>query len=203
MMGTQSRSNQDQADQTKFGLTETDPKILMKRAKEGETEAFESLYRMYYLPVYRYIYLRVKNREETEDLTSTVFLKVYYSLDKYQERNREILAYFFTVARNCVIDHWRKKKEVSLNSRFLFIPLTDGQDGPEEKILKDEKAASVRQAIQSLNEVQQEVVILKFISDLSNREIAQVISKSEEAVRQIQCRALKELKEKLKSLGVV
>ena len=89
---------------------EIDAKELMRLAKDGDSEAFGLLYSKYFVPVFRYIYLRLKNKEEAEDLAQTVFLRVYKSLTRFRDQGKEPLAYFFTIARNAIIDYWRKKK---------------------------------------------------------------------------------------------
>ena len=97
---------------------EKDPKQLMQLAKNGDTEAFGQLYELYFKPVYRYIYLRTKSKEEAEDLSQVVFIKIFKSIGGFQEQNKQPLAYFFTIARNTVIDHWRKKKDILIPSIF-------------------------------------------------------------------------------------
>jgi RNA polymerase sigma-70 factor (ECF subfamily) len=64
---------------------QNDPKILMQLAKSGDTEAFSRLYELYFIPVFRYIYFRVKDKEEANDLTQIVFLKVFSSLPNFKE----------------------------------------------------------------------------------------------------------------------
>ena len=85
--------------------SKNNPKILMELAKGGDSEAFGHIYHLYLTPVYRFIYFRLRNKEEAEDLTQTVFLKVYQSIHAFQVKNQSPLAYFLTIARNTVIDH--------------------------------------------------------------------------------------------------
>jgi RNA polymerase sigma-70 factor (ECF subfamily) len=152
------------------------------------------------VPVFRYIYFRVKNKEEANDLAQTTFLKVFCSLPNFQEQNKSPLAYFFTVARNTVIDHWRTKKEILLDDpTSVFEKIPDKTNNPLELIEKEETGKAVHHAIQELTEIQQEVIVLKFINDISNKEIAALLGKTEESVRQLQCRALKALQQILKT----
>lgn len=173
-----------------------DPKNLIEKARLGDNDAFGKLYEHYYLPVFRYIYFRIKKKEDTQDLVQTTFLKVYKSIGKYKNLGKEPLSFFFTVARNTVIDHFRKKRDLKL---YEYTDIEENEDrNPENFAQKNEQAKIVNKAIQSLNEEQKEVVLLKFMAGLSNNEIAKQIGKSEDNVRQIQHRALKLLKEKLK-----
>ncbi|MEK7482005.1 MAG: RNA polymerase sigma factor [Patescibacteria group bacterium] len=179
---------------------ENDPRALMRLAKEGDSRAFKKLYRLYFTPIFRYVYFRVKTKEIAEDLTQEVFLKVYRSLAVFKAAKASPLAYFFTVARNTVIDYWKKKKDV-LTDDLESLKIADKAKNPAE--ITDIKIAGeiTQKAIKKLTEEQQEVIVMKFISDLPNKEIANLLSKTEEAVRQIQCRALKALRQELKELN--
>ena len=178
---------------------ENNPEILMQQAKNGNTVAFGRLYEIYFVPIFRYTYLRVKDKAATEDLVQTVFLKVFQSVGQYKGRGGSPLAYFFTVARNAIIDYQRRRKEIIPdNSQEFFAKLQDTALNPQELLEKGDMAKTVRAAIHQLTEEQEEVIILKFINDLSNSEIAQLLGKSEEAIRQLQCRGLKMLRQQLK-----
>lgn len=176
------------------------PKELMLRAKNGDTDAFERLYEIYFIPVFRYIYFRVKNRENAEDLVQEVFLKVFNSISKFQEKGKSPLNFFFTVARNAVIDYWRKKKEVKFDNPQDILKISDRDESPWSLLQKNETVSMVNKAIKYLPNDQQEVIILKFINDLSNEEIAGLLKKNEAAVRQLQSRALKNLRKRFKDL---
>lgn len=183
---------------------QNDPKILMRLAKSGDTEAFGRLYELYFAPVFRYIYFRVKNKEEANDLAQTVFLKIFRSISNFSEQNKSPLAYFFTVARNTVIDHWRTKREVLLdNSESVFEQIPDKANNPLELVEKEEISQAVRRAIKQLTDDQQEVMVLKFINEMPNKEIAALLGKTEEAVRQLQCRAIKALRQILKNQNLI
>jgi RNA polymerase sigma-70 factor (ECF subfamily) len=178
---------------------ENDQKMLMHSAKEGDVAAFGQLYEIYFTPIYRYIYLRVRNKAEAEDLVQGVFLKVYQSVGDFEERGSSPLAYFYTIARNTVIDFWRKKKEVVENPEEILVKIPTPEESPQASIEKKETMAGVEKALENLTDEQQEVVIMKFINDLSNKEISEILGKSEEAIRQLQCRALKALRKNLES----
>lgn len=181
-------------------ISQADLKVLMRLAKEGDADAFAKIYEAYFVPVFRYIRLRVKSKQDTEDLTQIVFLKVYQSISRFEEHNRSPLAYFFTVARNTVIDHWRKKKDILLeNPENESAEIVQAAEDPVDIVQNNETAAALQRAIQELTEEQQSVIILKFINDLSNKEISDIMQKSEEAVRQLQCRAIKALRQYFKT----
>ncbi len=184
----------------KDDVLQNNPKVLMQLAKSGNTEAFSRLYELYFVPVFRYIYFRVRDKEETNDLTQTVFFKVFFAISNFQEQNKSPLAYFLTIARNTVIDYWRTKKEIRIdNPEDFFGNIPDKANSPLEIIEKKEIGQAIHRAIRELTDIQQEVIVFKFINDLSNKEIALLTGKTEEAIRQLQCRALKALREILKN----
>jgi RNA polymerase sigma-70 factor, ECF subfamily len=176
----------------------TDIKMLVILAQQGDHQAFDQLYTLFVTPIYRYIYLRLRDKQLSEDLTQTVFLKAYISLKTYQDKNKPVLAYFFTIARNSIIDHVRKQGNRATSD------LSEAEQKPDEKtnIPKevDGRLANeqIKEKLGDLTEEQQEVVILKFINGFSNREIAEILGKTEMAVRQLQSRGIRTLRELLK-----
>jgi len=99
-----------------------------------------------------------------------------------------------------VFDYWKKKKDILTDDLESF-KIADKAKNPAE--ITDIKISGeiMQKAVKKLTEEQQEVIIMKFISDLPNKEIANLLSKTEETVRQIQCRALKALRQELKELS--
>jgi RNA polymerase sigma-70 factor (ECF subfamily) len=176
--------------------------ILMEEAKRGDAEAFGRVYELYFTPVFRYIFLRIKNKEESENITQEVFLKVFKVIDRFEERGKSPLNLFFTVARNTLIDFWQKKKDLliedlgqnfsELNNLYL-----DAERNTEIGLLNEE----IHKALGMLVGEQKDVIELKFFAGLKTKEIAELLNKREEAIRQIQCRALKILKEYFNNNG--
>lgn len=180
-----------------------DPLLLTQLAKVGDKQAFERLYEMYFAPVFRYIYFRVKNKEEAEDMSQTVFLKAFQALPRFEpQQDKSPLAYFFTVARNTVTDYWRKKNAVAARETSADALVFEPPDETAKDVTGQiENAHIIRQALRSLTEEQQEVIILRFINDLSCKEVARLLGKSSAAVRQLQSRALAALRKKLPPTG--
>jgi RNA polymerase sigma-70 factor (ECF subfamily) len=170
-------------------------KNIVEKAKSGNMDAFSYLYETYFMPLYRYVYFRVGNKEDAEDLTQDIFVKIYLSFLRYSDSGKSPLAYFYTIARNTVIDYRRKKKILVADDEFFT--LADSADTPLEEAMKKENADMVRAGIARLPESEQDVVVLRFMSDLSTKEIASTLGKSEEAVRQLQSRGLQSLRKKI------
>ena len=171
---------------------------LMRLAKAGDSDAFAQIYDRFFTPVYRYVYFRVKSKHEAEDIAQSVFLKAYEAISRFEEQGKNPLAYFFTIARNTVINFWRKKKEiVTAELEAVSGRIPDIAHDPNDLIDDHESVRAIRVGLASLTDEQAEVISMKFIGELSNKEIAEALGKTEEAVRQLQSRGLRSLKEKL------
>ncbi|MSR76556.1 MAG: sigma-70 family RNA polymerase sigma factor [Candidatus Ryanbacteria bacterium] len=169
-----------------------DPRELIARAKDGDRDAFGELYAEYFTPIWRYIFYRVRSREETEDIVQNVFIKAFVSVSRFEQQKVDPLAYFYTIARNTLIDYWRKKKDVPIEHAAL---IRDNDADPHELVMQMENRTLAQKAIAKLEGDQREVIVLRFINDLSVRETAHIMGKSEAAVRQMQLRAIKAMRE--------
>ena len=171
---------------------------LVRRVKNGDLRAFDELYTRFLTPIYRYVYFRGKRKEDAEDITQTVFLKAYQSLPRFEDKGVSPLAYFYSIARNAVIDHWRKKGEMlfgDMGDGGFDIPDSSGSDGSERRILEKMWADEiVREGMGVLTSLEAEALTLKFIHDLPNKEIASLLGKSEEAIRQLQSRGIRKMR---------
>lgn len=169
-------------------------KDLAKKAQQDDVEAFGSIYDMCVQSIYRYVYFRVDSKHEAEDLTEDIFLKAFRAIGRYRHDESSVMAWLFTIARNTVIDHYRG------NGRRMETPLTEEL----EAMLVDHVAekdlevlhlqADLKRAILMLTEDQHQVIVLRFIAGMSCAEVAQVLGKSEDSVKQLQHRALANLR---------
>ena len=170
--------------------------VLVRRGQNGGSGAFDELYTHIFTPIYRYVYFRVKRKEDAEDIAQTVFLRAYQSLPRFEDKGVSPLAYFYSIARNAVIDHWRKKREI------LFGDMGDGvfdipdSSGSERRVLEKMWADEIiREGMGALTPLEAEALTLKFMHDLPNQEIAFLLGKTEEAVRQLQSRGIRKMRE--------
>lgn len=156
-------------------------------------DTFEKVYSNYITPIYRYVYIRVKHKEEAEDLTHTIFIKAFEAKKK---RQAEItLNYLFTIARRTVIDFWRKKKELNpADPERIFENIVDSSQNVQQMAEREDDKNMVEKFMAKLDGDQKDVVIMKFLNDLTTKEIANIMKKSEEAIRKIQSRALKNIR---------
>ncbi|MFZ2038594.1 MAG: RNA polymerase sigma factor [Minisyncoccia bacterium] len=168
-------------------------KQLIIEAKAGDTRAFGQVYNEYLTPIYRYIYFRVGDKSLADDLTQEVFLKIFVSLDNLKISENSPLTYFYTVARNLLIDNYRKKKIPTMDDEEAENRLVEISN-PENQAITIENSDRLSEALQEIPENEADVLVLKFIDDYPNREISKIMGKSEEAIRQLQSRGLKSLR---------
>lgn len=170
----------------------------MELARDGDQQAFAQLYEQFAVPLFRYIFFRVNRKEDAEDILQSVFLKAYRSLPRFRDLGKEPLSYFYTIARTTVIDFQRKKHEVPIDdSEHALEHIPDESMDTAHLASLHSEGAKIREGMSLLSEEQQEVITLRFMQDLSHKEIAKVMNKSEVAVRQLQSRGLRILREKL------
>jgi RNA polymerase sigma-70 factor, ECF subfamily len=161
---------------------------VVVRAVEGDQEAFGDLYEKYLDAIFRYIYYRVNNHHEAEDLTETVFLKAWEALGSYRVSNVPFRAWLYRIAHNLVVDLYRTQKvEAPLDGQIGFS--ADGHN-PEEQVAWLERTEQLMDAMAELDEDHRQVLSLRFISELSHAETAYIMNRSQGAVRVLQHRAL-------------
>lgn len=185
-----------------MSVDENNIENLFKQARLGNQSSFDELYNLYLTPVYRYIFLKTGHKQTTEDICQIVFIKAYENINKLKSYEKP-LAWFFTIARNAVIDHYRNrsnKETLEFKPETLEIPSFFSP--PEKEIDRNITIKKLADALAQLPSDQNEVMVLKFLKDLNHREIAEILEKSPEAVRQLQCRAIKNLKNKAQILGI-
>lgn len=179
-------------------------RALVELAQRGDAEAFGHLYEEYVDVVYRYVYVRVGSRQLAEDLTSETFLRALRRLDSFTWQGRDVAAWFVTIARNLVTDHHRAGRtrlevptDELLGARAQDAPSADlphaVAPSPEEEVLRRSRDERLVEALRGLKAEQQECLVLRFFHELSLAETAQVLGRSEGAVKQLQLRAVRAL----------
>ena len=174
---------------------------LVEEAKSGSPEAFAKLYDAYIERVSRYVYFRVSEAIDTEDLVSQVFLKAWENLDRYKVGSSPFIAWLYTIARNLVIDHYRTKKAaLPLEEAITF---ASDMEMPDEEAQTRFDLQAMRDALQFLTSDQQQALILKYIAGLPNDSIAKIMNKQEGTIRGLQMRALQTLAKYMKEKEVI
>lgn len=173
---------------------------LVVKAKKGDTAAFSKIYDNFADEIYRYVFFRVSSEQDAQDLTEMIFLKTWENLDRYSNTKQAFGAWVFRIARNVVIDHYRINKTIEelteeyIDEKREHNPLHRAENAINNDVLK--------RALAGLKENYKQIIILKYINELSNVEIAEILKKNEGAVRILQFRALAELRKILEGMGV-
>jgi len=175
-----------------------DDALLATRAASGDAEAFGILYDRYVDVVYRYVYYRVRNEAEAEDVTSDVFFKALRAIPRYTPR-QPFLAWLYRIARNSVIDRARRQRTQIPFEDALLHPHADRVVDPDAGLLALSDSTTVREAIGRLTPLQQEVIVLRYVEGLDTRAIARIIGRRDGTVRGIEFRALGALRQILPS----
>jgi RNA polymerase sigma-70 factor (ECF subfamily) len=168
---------------------------LARRAANGEAEAFGALYDRYMDAVYRYVFYRVRNEAEAEDVTSEVFMRALRAMPKYEPR-QAFLAWLYRIARNAVIDRSRRRasrQQVSFEDALAH-PHGDNVVNPDEGLLAGSDAGIVRQAMRQLTPLQQEVLVLRYVEGFDTKTICKLTGKRDGTIRGIEFRALAALR---------
>ena len=154
-----------------------DDSTLVRAARRDAAE-FAPLYRRYVTRVYRYIYSRVGNQADAEDLTAQVFLAALEGLRHYHEQGN-FAAWLFTLARHRVTDHWRKRSPISLDE----IPDLPMEQDLHEEVSHAEALAQLRTLVGQLSDEEQELLRLRFAAGLRYEQMALVLGRTEAAVK--------------------
>lgn len=170
---------------------------LVARAVAGDREAFGDLYERLMPAVYRYIYYRVGDQAEAEDLTETVFLRAWEALGRYQTTAAPFLAWLYRIAHNLVVD-WRRGRRPAAALPEEH-PDESPEADPETQVLAGERSSQLARLLRRLDPIPQQVLALRFIAGLSHAETARVLGRSESAVRVAQHRALNVLRALLRA----
>ena len=199
------------ADGRSMPFEDSDP-ILVDRVKAGDVRAFEMLHRRYYARIYRFAFMRLGNAEDAADVASNTFCRALGRLHAYQFRHSNSLyPWLHQIASNLVVDVVRDRPAggmLSLDAQaaedvdsFLEYLPADGPS-PQDLVERTEVQELVRSAIDQLPADQARAVALRFLADLSIREIAQALDRSEGAVKSLLHRALQGVRQHLKSTVV-
>jgi len=168
-----------------------DERTLIERAQAYETRAFAEIYERYYQGIYNFIYYRVSEEPLAEDLTAEVFLKAMEAIQSFTFRGIPFSAWLYRIANNLVIDYFRRQPKlppVELEEMQIAT-----EDSPGDAVEFGMTQRELQRALSCLTEEQQQVIILKFVDGLSNEEVAQILGKTEGAIKSLQHRALASL----------
>lgn len=177
----------------------SDEAELVARAKT-DLAAFGQLYERYVRPIYSYIYYRTGNVQDAEDLTARVFQRVSQHLPRYAERGLPFSAWLYRIAHNAVAN-WHRDEARRRTLPLSGPALTDLKgEAPEEMLEGVRRQELLLVALHQLPGERQQLIILKFVEDLSNAEIGVIMGRSEGAIKSLYHRTLLSLRDELEKL---
>jgi len=170
---------------------DSNDKILIAKARQGDAESFGLLFDKYYSKIYRFVFYKVSNRELAEDFTSQVFLKAWEHISSGVKVNA-FQAWIYRISRNLIIDYYRSREKEEL---ALIYSDDDSDNETEFKVDPDKNLdlQNLEKILFNLRNEIREIVVLRYIDDLPIKEISKIVDKSQANVRVIIHRALKEL----------
>ena len=171
-------------------------KDVVCRAIKGDGEAFAQLYEEHFDKIYRYIYLRLGNQAEAEDLTQEVFVKVLEAIGSYKWRNLPFASWLFRIAHNQVIDYSRKEskvEKVALEGDVASFDERNPELIAEQEFAREELIDNIKK----LSPAQREVISLRFGSGLSVAEVAKALGKNTGTVKALQYNGIVALRKML------
>lgn len=167
---------------------------LARAATDGDVEAVGRLYDALVGPIYRYVALRLRRREDAEDVTHLVFERIVGALPRYRHSGKPFAAFAFRIARNAVIDHQRR-----LRPTEPLGTIAEPADGTEleAQSLRGESIRELQAAIRRLTPDQQEAIALRYSAGLSAEEAALVMGRQAGTIRGLTFRAIESLRRSL------
>lgn len=176
-----------------LAYTKADIAGLVKRAADGDYEAFGEIYRIFLDRIYRYVFYEVKDRMTAEDITEEIFVKAWKAIKSYRGQGQSFSAWLYRIAHNHIVDNFRiQRPHLSLDTEISYEISDPGQE--TDRYLAQQQ---VLELVSCLPSQQKQIIILKFVEGMDNREIEEITGKSQGAIRVMQMRALATLRENL------
>lgn len=167
-------------------------KIVFLKLRSGDSDAFAFFYEQYVTRIYRFVFIKVSDKRVAEEITQDIFLRVWqHVVDKKSIKSFQ--AFIFRIARNAVIDYYRQASRQELPLDYVEDSLSEDEQS-ESKIDKSLDTHQILEQIKKLKDEYQEILLLRYVEDLSIEEISQVLQKDKNNVRVTLHRALNKLK---------
>lgn len=168
-----------------------DESALVRAAQRGDREAFASLYEANVERIYRYVRARLAEPADAEDVTTEIFIRAMKALPSYKEKGVPFASWLYRIAHNEAVNYMKKR------SRRGETPLLDtvaGHDDPANVALSQVSHSEVVRGMDTLTDLQREVLGLRFAGELSIKETAVAMNRSEQAVKFLQHSALRAMR---------
>ena len=169
----------------------------------GDKEEFTEIVNRYLKMVYNFTYRLVGSEKEAEDITQEVFLKVWKSIKKF-DLEKNFKTWIFTIAKNTAVDYLRKRKDIPMSAfdndeggNFIEDSLEDIERRPDEVFALAQNKKQIEKVMKELSIMQREVMILKYVNEMSLSEVSEIMDMPRETVKSHHRRALLKIKKLL------
>ena len=170
---------------------------VLTRASQGDRDAFGLLYERYLDRIFNYVYYRTGNLHDAEDLTARVFQRAMNHIKNYTDRGVPFSAWLYRIAHNLVANWHRdrsRRQEIPIND----LPVLPSKgDHPERNLVRSQEENTLLRLIRRLPPERQNLLILKFVENMSNAEIGKIMGRSEGAVKSLYHRTLLSLRDQI------
>jgi RNA polymerase sigma-70 factor (ECF subfamily) len=163
---------------------------LVKQAQSGSVAAVGELYDRHRSRIFRYIRFKTANTQVAQDLTSEVFLRMVDNLPSFQLRGVPFSAWLYRIARNLIIKQGQKESNWPVVSLGYADNVSRNGDNPALVVERQMEMERIWQGLERINEIQREVILLRFIGGLSLKETSQIMEKTVAAIKTLQHRGV-------------
>jgi RNA polymerase sigma-70 factor (ECF subfamily) len=170
----------------------------LDRLMGGEIGTYTQIYERLYSPLFRYALSKLRSRELATDLTQDVFMRVFEKIKAGQVKEIS-KSYFFRSIQNSIIDHWRSKDRLVIRDEELIAKEAD-RSGESMKTENTGLLRAIKEELGKLKDAEREAIELRYFGELEIEEIADVMGKSEVAIRQLCSRGIKKIRENKSSI---
>ena len=171
------------------GTATANVRELVERAKRGDRDALEELYLLHFDRIYSYLHMSVGNRHDAEDLTTQTFLKMLEAIGRFEWKSVPFSAWLFRIAHNLAMDFFRAGRRVQPEEEVPEPPGSE-EASAEFHAMHSIGRSSMLDLIADLSPEQRQVLTLKFVFNFANGDVAEILGKTEGAVKSLQHRAL-------------
>lgn len=181
-------------------LFKTDFNKEAEKLKNGDKKAAEKIFDHFSPKIFRFFMVRIASRQDAEDLTQEVFLRLIEKIGTFNKNLGNFSGWFWQIAKNILIDHYRKKKSFPTANPDIAAKksLTNDPNDLQKTVIEKNEVEEILKIVKKFSEEEQEIFSLRFLSELSYKEISRMTKKSEGNLRVINHRIIQKIRDSIK-----